>query len=249
MVRKEMIAMLLAGGQGKRLNSEATGIPKALRKACGKPLLQYVLQSAGFIAPEDTILIVGFKKEVILEAYPHLAYVHQVEQKGTGHAVMCAADALANYDGDVMVANGDMPLVRRETLEALAKYHKEKGNDCTILTCVQEQGEIMPYGRVIRNENGEFESVVEQKDATEEQRLVRELNVGMYVFDSKKLFEALKSVSASRATGEYYITDVPHIMKKTGLKVDAFSYGHINEFFGVNTEEDLKFVEDLLGER
>ncbi len=244
-----MKLVVLAGGKGKRLNSEATGIPKAMRKACGKPLLQYVLNSAGFIAPEDTVLIVGFMKEVILEAYPNLAYAHQAEQKGTGHAVMCASDILSDYDGDVMVVNGDMPLVKRETLEKLAAHHESCANDCTILTCVQSEGEIMPYGRVMRNENGEFISVIEQKDATDEERLVRELNVGMYVFNSKKLFEALKNVSASRATGEYYITDVPHIMKKMGFKVDAFSYGDINEFVGVNTEEDLKNVEKLLGEK
>ena len=241
-----MKLVVMAGGKGKRLNSEATGIPKAMRKACGKPLLQYVLESAGFVAPEDTVLIVGFMKEVILEAYPDLAYAYQAEQKGTGHAVMCAADILKDYDGDVLVVNGDMPLVKRETLEKLTEYHSCKGNDCTILTCTQTEGEIMPYGRIVRNENGEFVCITEQKDATEEERLIRELNVGMYVFDSKKLFEALKKVSASRATGEYYITDVPHIMKKMGLIVDAFSYGDIDEFLGVNTEEDLKKVEELL---
>ena len=243
-----MKLLVMAGGKGKRLNSEATGIPKAMRKACGKPLLHYILKNTDFINDEDKVLIVGFKKEVILEAYPDLAYVYQAEQKGTGHAVMCAADALAGYDGDVMVVNGDMPLVKRETLEKLAEYHVSKKNDCTILTCTQKDGEIMPYGRIIRDADGSFVCVIEQKDATEEQRLVRELNVGMYVFDSKKLFEALKKVSASRATGEYYITDVPHIMKQMGLKVDAFSYGDIDEFIGVNTEEDLKNVERLLGE-
>ncbi len=243
-----MKLLVMAGGKGKRLNSEATGIPKAMRKACGKPLLHYILKNTDFINDDDKILIVGFKKEVILEAYPDLAYVFQAEQKGTGHAVMCAGDALSGYDGDVMVVNGDMPLVKKETLLKLAEYHQSKKNDCTILTCIQEEGEIMPYGRIVRNEKGEFVCVTEQKDATEEERLIRELNVGMYVFDSKKLFEALDKVSASRATGEYYITDVPHIMKKMGLKVDAFSYGHIDEFVGVNTEEDLKNVERLLGE-
>ncbi len=241
-----MKLLVMAGGKGKRLGSELTGIPKAMRKACGKPLLHYILKNTDFIPEEDKILIVGFMKEVILEAYPDLAYVFQAEQKGTGHAVMCANEALADYDGNVMVVNGDMPLVEKETLEKLAEYHQLKGNDCTILTCIQEDGEIMPYGRIVRDENGEFKGVVEQKDATEEERLIRELNVGMYVFDSKKLFESLKMVSASRATGEYYITDVPHIMKKMGFKVDAFSYGHIDEFFGVNTEEDLKRVEELL---
>ncbi len=242
-----MKLLIMAAGKGKRLNSETTGVPKAMRKACGKPLLHYILKNTDFIPENDKILIVGFMKEVILEAYPKMDYVFQAEQKGTGHAVMCASDILADYDGDVMVVNGDMPLVKKETLEELAKYHAEKKNDCTILTCIQKEGEIMPYGRIVRDENGTFMCVTEQKDATEEERLIRELNVGMYVFDSKKLFEALKKVSASRATGEYYITDVPHIMKKMGLKVDAFSYGDIDEFVGVNTEEDLKHVEDLLG--
>lgn len=241
-----MKLLVMAGGKGKRLNSEKTGIPKAMREACGKPLLHYILKNTDFIPETDKILIVGFKKEVILEAYPQLAHVFQAEQKGTGHAVMCASDALKDYEGDVMVVNGDMPLVKKETLEKLAEYHKANKNDCTILTCFQEEGEIMPYGRIVRDENGSFVCVTEQKDATEEERLIRELNVGMYVFDSKKLFDALKRVSASRATGEYYITDVPHIMKKMNLKVDAFSYGHINEFMGVNTEEDLKIVEELI---
>ncbi len=243
-----MKLLVMAAGKGKRLNSEATGIPKAMRKACGKPLLHYILKNTEFIKDEDKVLIVGFMKDVILDAYPELAHAYQAEQKGTGHAVMCAADAFADYDGDIMVVNGDMPLVKRETLEKLAEYHTANKNDCTILTCTQKDGEIMPYGRIVRDENGNFVCVTEQKDATEEERLIRELNVGMYVFDSKKLFEALKNVSASRATGEYYITDVPHIMKKMNLKVDAFSYGDIDEFIGVNTEEDLKNVERLLGE-
>ncbi len=241
-----MKLLVMAGGKGKRLGSEITGIPKAMRKACGKPLLHYILKNTDFINDEDKILIVGFMKDVILEAYPDMAFVVQAEQKGTGHAVMCAEESLTDYDGDVMVVNGDMPLVKKETLQKLAEYHKSKQNDCTILTCIQKEGEIMHYGRIIRDENGNFTGVVEQKDATEEQRLIRELNIGMYVFDSKKLFAALKNVSASRATGEYYITDVPHVMKSMGLKVDAFSYGDIDEFMGVNTEEDLKIVEKLL---
>lgn len=243
-----MKLLVMAGGKGKRLGSEITGIPKAMRQAKGKPLLHYILKNTDFIPDDDKILIVGFKKEVILEAYPDLAFVFQAEQKGTGHAVMCAEEALSHYDGDVMVVNGDMPLVKKETLLKLAEYHALKKNDCTILTCVQEEGEIMHYGRILRNESGEFVGVVEQKDASEEELLIRELNIGMYVFDSKKLFEALKNVSASRATGEYYITDVPHVMKKMGLKVDAFSFGHIDEFMGVNTEEDLKIVESLIEE-
>ena len=241
-----MKLLVMAGGKGKRLNSETTGIPKAMRKACGKPLLHYILKNTDFIPEEDKILIVGFMKEVILEAYPHIAYVFQAEQKGTGHAVMCASDALAGFEGDVMVVNGDMPLVKKETLLKLAEYHAANKNDCTILTCVQNEGEIMPYGRIIRDEKGAFVCVTEQKDATEEERKIRELNVGMYVFNGKNLFDALSRVSASRATGEYYITDVPHIMKKMGLKVDAFSYGDIDEFVGVNTEEDLEHVEELL---
>ncbi len=241
-----MKLLIMAGGKGKRLGSEKTGIPKAMRKAAGQPLLHYILKNTDFIDDKDKILIVGFMKEVILDAYPQMAYVYQAEQKGTGHAVMCAEESLAEYDGDVMVVNGDMPLVKKETLEKLAEYHTSKKNDCTILTCVQKEGEIMHYGRIIRDEKGEFVGVVEQKDATDEQRQIRELNIGMYVFDSKKLFKALKNVSASRATGEYYITDVPHVMREMGLKVDAFSYGDIDEFMGVNTEEDLKIVEKLL---
>jgi UDP-N-acetylglucosamine diphosphorylase/glucosamine-1-phosphate N-acetyltransferase len=244
-----MKVLVMAAGKGKRLGSEQTGIPKVMRKACGKPLLHYILSNTDFVGAKDKLVIVGFKKEVIFETFPFLPHVVQEEQKGTGHAVMCAEEALKDYDGDIMVVNGDMPLIRRETLLKLSEYHAEKKNDCTILTCVQKEGEIMHYGRILRDENGNFTGVVEQKDATEEQKAIRELNIGMYVFDCKKLFEALKKVSASRATGEYYITDVPHVMKSMGLKVDAFSYGDIEEFMGVNTEEDLKTVETLLEQR
>lgn len=240
-----MKLLILAAGQGKRLGCEETQIPKVMRKALGKPLLQYVLEAADFIPREDIWAVLGFRKEVVTEAYPTLNYVEQTERLGTGHAVMCAADVFDGYDGDVMVINGDMPLLSRDTLRAVERLHREKGTDCTMVT-FNVKGEIPPFGHIIRDDDGFVAQIVEHKDATDEQKLIRELNAGLYVFKSKALFEALGRINKSPVSGEYYLTDVPMAISQKGGKTAAFVLEDETEVLGVNTAEDLEAVEAAL---
>jgi len=243
-----MKLLILAAGQGKRLGCEETQIPKVMRHALGKPLLQYVLNAADFIPPEDTWAILGFRKEVVLEAYPTLNYVEQTERLGTGHAVMCAADTFKDYEGDIMVINGDMPLLSRKTLEETIRLHREKGAECTMVSFIVK-GDIPPFGHIIRDEDGYVAQIVEHKDATEEQRLIRELNAGLYVFKSPVLFEALTRIKRSPVSGEYYITDLPAAIAEAGGKTAVYVLEDEDEVLGVNTAEDLEAVEAALLKR
>lgn len=243
-----MKLLILAAGQGKRLGCEETQIPKVMRKALGKPLLQYVLQAAEFIPDEDIWAVLGFRKEVVTEAYPKLNYVEQKERLGTGHAVMCAAETFKDYDGDIMVINGDMPLLSSKTLKAVAELHREKGADCTMVTFFAK-GEIPPFGHIVRDKEGFVAEIVEHKDANDEQKLIRELNAGLYVFKAKALFSALGDIKRSPVSGEYYLTDVPAALREHGGKTVPFVLEDEAEILGVNTAEDLAAVEAVLAAR
>ena len=241
-----MKAVILAAGKGKRLHSEQFSAPKVLREANGKPLLRYVVNNLSFIPDKkDIIIVAGYKKEMVFNAFNEgYTFAVQDEQLGTGHAVNCAREALKDYDGPVLVCYGDMPLFKKETYENLVKVHEEAGNDCTILTGVSDRG--LAYGRIIRDENGSFKGVVEDRDCTPEQKKINELNVGIYVFDSKKLFSCLGELKNSNAQGEYYLTDVPTIMMSKGYKIGTYTTHDDTEILGVNTPEDLVLCESLL---
>lgn len=243
-----MKALILAGGKGKRLGSDITHIPKVMREAGGKTLLSYVLDYTDFINKEDKVILVGYRKDVIMSAFPGYSFAVQEEQKGTGHAVMCAAEFFNGYGGDLLVINGDMPCLKRESVLALARNHAESGADCTILTFVAK-GDIPPFGHIIRTAEGSVAGIVEHKDATEEQKLIPELNGGVYMFDSEKLFDSLSRITPSPVTGEYYLTDVPKLMLSAGGRVNAFVLEDPSELAGVNTEKDLEEVEKILSAR
>ena len=241
-----MKAVILAAGKGKRLHSEQFSAPKVLREANGKPLLRYVVNNLSFIPDKkDIIIVAGYKKEMVFNAFNEgYTFAVQDEQLGTGHAVNCAREALKDYDGPVLVCYGDMPLFKKETYENLVKVHEEAGNDCTILTGVSDRG--LAYGRIIRDENGSFKGVVEDRDCTPEQKKINELNVGIYVFDSKKLFSCLGELKNSNAQGEYYLTDVPTIMMSKGYKIGTYTTHDDTEILGVNTPEEMALCESLL---
>ena len=237
-------AVVLAAGKGTRLQTEGITLPKVMRQAAGKPLLHYVLQALSFLPQEDVILVVGYGKDDVLSAYPDYPHAEQTEQKGTGHAVASAAQLLQDFAGDVLVCCGDMPLMKRESYEALVRRHQEEGNTCTLLSGVAE--EELPYGRVLRDAGGNFSHIVEDKDATPEEKAVRELNAGVYVFRCQPLLEALKHLRCENAQGEYYLTDVPALLMAEGGKVDACPACTPREMLGVNTPRQLMEVETIL---
>jgi UDP-N-acetylglucosamine diphosphorylase/glucosamine-1-phosphate N-acetyltransferase len=244
---KRLKAVVLAAGKGTRLHTNENDAPKVMRAACGKPLLWYVLDALSFIDREDVILVVGYKKEIVLSSFGGYPYAVQSEQLGTGHAVLAAKSELNSHTGALLVCYGDMPAIKRDVYEELLRTHFEQGNDCTLLT--GESTLKMSFGRVLRDENGNFLHVVEEKDCTQQQLKITELNTGVYVFDTPKLIHALKELKNNNAQGEYYITDVPAIMRGHGSKIGVLMRNLGDDIIGVNTLGQLEMVERILNER
>ena len=169
-------ALVLAAGKGTRLQTEGIDLPKVLRQADGKPLLHYVLNSLSFLPPEDVILVVGWKKEAVLAAFPQYPHAVQEELNGTGGAVQFAAPLLKDCPGHLIVCCGDAPLMKQETFQALVRTHLEQGNECTMLSARLPEGGS--YGRVLREADGTFQRIVEARDCTPEQAAVTEVNTG-----------------------------------------------------------------------
>ena len=240
-------AVVLAAGKGTRLRTEGVDLPKVLRQAAGRPLLGYVLEELSFLKKEDVVLVVGYEREKVLAAYPEYPHAVQEPQQGTGHAVQCAREALAGFDGSVLVCYGDMPLMRRATYVSLIETHKREGNDCTLLSAVPD--EELPYGRIVRKSDGSFSHIVEDKDCTPEEKAIRELNVGVYVFESGPLWEAIDQLRPNNAQGEYYLTDAPAYILSRGGRVGACPTCTAEEMLGVNTVEQLAQVEELVRRR
>ncbi len=244
MTNNKLKAVILAAGKGTRLQTDGNTLPKVMRIAAGRPLLAHVLTALDFILPEDCVIVVGYKKESVIEAFPNYTFAVQEQQLGTGHAVMSAYSKLSGYDGSLLICCGDMPLIKKETYQALADTHAASGNACTILSGTSEAG--LPYGRILRDENGEFCGMVEDKDANVEQKKIKELNSGVYIFDAKALESVLDELKSDNAQGEYYLTDAPLLLKRKGLKVGVCMRELGYEIIGVNTPEQLKQTEELL---
>lgn len=240
-------AIVLAAGKGTRLHTEGADLPKVMRLACGRPLLSYVLEGLSFLNEQDIILVVGYKKEHVLARYGRYPHAVQEEQLGTGHAVLAAAPLLRGYSGALLVCCGDMPLITRETYEALVVTHFQENNACTILSSVTDRP--LPFGRIIRDETGAFRKIVEEKDCTPEERAVTELNAGVYVFQADRLLPALGQLRNDNAQGEYYLTDVPEMLLRQGEKVGVCRRALGEEIVGVNTLEQLREVERILQNR
>lgn len=239
-----MKALVLAAGKGTRLQTEGIDLPKVMRLADGKPLLHYVVKSLSFLAPEDIILVVGWKKEAVLSAFPQYPHAVQEQLNGTGGAVQYAAPLLEGYEGHLIVCCGDTPLMSRATFQALAKTHLEEGNSCTMLSARLPEGGS--YGRVLREADGSFQRIVEARDCTPEQAAVTEVNTGTYVFHVPALLSVLNELNQDNAQGELYLTDVPALLKARGLRVGLCDTCSPDEMLGVNTVEQLQQVEDLL---
>lgn len=242
-----LMAVVLAAGKGTRLQSEQSQLPKVLRRANGQPLLHWVLEALSFIPRQDIVVVAGFMKEAVMEAFPNCRFAVQEPQLGTGHAVLCAQDALRGFDGTVLVCYGDMPLLRRETYLALLEEHRNSGAACTLLSGRSDKP--LAYGRVLRDDEGNFLAVVEDRDCTPEQKQIPELNCGIYAFDCRKLLGALTRLRPDNAQGEYYLTDVPALLRADGERVRVCSRQLNEELLGVNTPEQLAEAEAFLRQR
>jgi len=243
----ELKAVVLAAGKGTRLHTDDTDAPKVMREACGKPLLWHVLNAISFIEKKNIILVVGYKKESVINSFSEYPYAVQSEQLGTGHAVMAAQEELIDHKGALLICYGDMPAIRCEVYEQLLQTHIKEGNDCTILT--GESNLNMSFGRIIRDENGDFLCVVEEKDCTPQQLEIKELNTGVYIFNTPLLLRALKELKNDNSQGEYYITDVPSIMRAFNAKVGVLKRNLGDDIIGVNTLDQLEMVERIIKNR
>lgn len=241
-------AIIPAAGKGKRLQKISGDLPKAMFRVGDRPMLEIVLENIGFIDQKDVYIVVGCGKEKIIEHFgSDYHYAEQTEQLGTGHAVMTCAEAFRGFEGSVLVTFGDMPLFRRDEMEKMCRQHQESGADCTLMTA--ENPELTFWARIVRDENGEFSAIVEGKDCTEEQAKITELFSGVMVFNSKSLFEILPQVGCANAQKEYYLTEVPELMVKQGMKVETYFTKDGDDLRGINTPEDLEVCERILGQR
>ncbi len=245
---KPIRAIIPAAGKGSRLQKISGQLPKAMFCVNNRPMLEIVLENIGFIAPEDTYIVVGYAKEQILEHFKdQYHYAEQTEQLGTGHAVMTCAKDFADFEGDVLITFGDMPLFRREEMEKMCRQHQQRGADCTLMTA--ENPALKFWARVVRDANGKFSAIVEGKDCTPEQAQIKELFSGVMVFNSRSLFSVLPQMGCANAQKEYYVTEVPELMVKQGMQVDTYFTQDGDDLRGINTPEDLEICEKILLKR
>lgn len=226
----EKYVVVLAAGKGTRMKSK---LYKVLHKVCGKSMVEHVVDAAQGVNPAEIVTIVGTGAgdvEKVLADKSKFAF--QEKQLGTGDAVMTAREELGDKDGATLVVTGDTPLFTTDTFNELFKYHAEKGNAATVLTA--KAPNPFGYGRIIRDDQGNVLRIVEQKDGKPEELKVKEINTGVFCFDNKKLFEALKHVNNDNAQGEYYLTDVLEILRNSGERVGAYKMPDFSESLGVN---------------
>ncbi|WP_295505129.1 bifunctional UDP-N-acetylglucosamine diphosphorylase/glucosamine-1-phosphate N-acetyltransferase GlmU [uncultured Streptococcus sp.] len=238
-------AIILAAGKGTRMKSD---LPKVLHKVAGISMLEHVFRSVSAIEPEKTVTVVGHKAELVEQVLAgQTDFVRQTEQLGTGHAVMMAEPVLENLTGQTLVIAGDTPLITGESLKNLIDFHVNHKNVATILTA--EADNPFGYGRIVRNQHDEVLKIVEQKDASDFEQQIKEINTGTYVFDNARLFEALKKINTNNAQGEYYITDVIGIFRENGEKVGAYTLKDFDESLGVNDRVALATAEGVMRRR
>ncbi len=238
-------AVILAAGQGTRMKSS---LYKVLHPVCGKPMVQHVLDQVTQLNLSEVVTIVGHGAEKVKSELGNMTkYALQSEQLGTAHAVMQAASFLEDKEGTTIVICGDTPLITAETMSALLAHHQETKAKATILTAKAD--EPTGYGRIVRNQEGKVEKIVEHKDASETERAITEINTGTYCFDNKELFKALNNVSNDNVQGEYYLPDVIEILKNEGQMVSAYLTSSFEETLGVNDRIALSQAEKTMKQR
>jgi bifunctional UDP-N-acetylglucosamine pyrophosphorylase/glucosamine-1-phosphate N-acetyltransferase len=247
--------LILAAGLGTRMRSRTA---KVLHKLGGRPLIAHVCRAASALSPalRDIYVIVGHQADRVEEAVRQelgengARFIMQTEQRGTGDAVMVAREALQNAGSTLLILSGDVPLINAQTLGALVhqhRTHRGRGAACTLLSVRLD--DPTGYGRVVRDEEGRFEKIVEQKDATAAEKQLKEINAGIYCFETGALFQALERVEPHNAQGEYYLTDVPGILRADGEDVGVFLHADAREVSGINTRAELADFEAIIRRR
>ncbi|MBC7185715.1 MAG: NTP transferase domain-containing protein [Calditrichaeota bacterium] len=243
---RPLAAVIMAAGKGKRMKSD---LAKVLHQVLGRPMVMYVIEQARAVGAHPIIVVVGHQRERVMEVLRRtgVLFAVQEEQLGTAHAVAQAEPLLRDFAGDVLVLCGDVPLLSPERIRELIQVHRRTRAAATLLVGRTENP--FGYGRIIRDEHGFVDRIVEEKDATPEERAIQEVNIGTYVFDARKLFATIPLVSNDNAQGEYYLPDVVKIMRSRGERVAAVLTPDFAESMGVNSVEQLREVEQVLAAR
>lgn len=237
---KRLAVAIMAAGKGTRMNDPERA--KVMFELDGKPMIHYVVDLAYDLDADRVLVIVGFQRKTVEEyiqrSHPDVEIVVQKKQLGTGHAVLQAERALEDFSGDVLVLSGDVPLLKKSTVEALMAAHRKTAAVATILTA--DLDDPTGYGRIIRNGDGSVERIVEHRDANPAELSVKEVNSGIYVFNREKLFDGLNHINPHNVQKEYYLTDVFEYFWKHDWVVSALKAPHHDEIRGVNTVEQLE---------
>jgi len=245
-MKRPLHALVLAAGKGTRFKSDTI---KVLHPMMGKPMIRIMVDTLARLKPAGVHMVVGFQRESVMEAdFPvDIDFIHQETQRGTAHAVMAASRALAPFrEHNLLIINGDLPLIRTETLRPLIRRHEREDNALTFMSAVM--ADAYGFGRVINRAEGGFR-IVEEKDATSAQRKLKEGNVGIYVFRIGVLLDALPRISNRNAKGEYYLTDIIEILSQDGAAVRKFATGNVDEIVGVNDRFEMARAMEVLRRR
>jgi len=242
---QEFGVILLAAGQGTRMKS---ALPKVLHPLAGRPLFLHALSAAQRLAPARVAIVIGHGAEAVRRACngDAVAWAIQEKQLGTGHAVLCARDVFDGFTGDILILSGDVPLIKEATLRAMNEKHRQQKSAVTLLTASLDQPK--GYGRVMRDGAGRVTGIVEEKDASDAQRQIREVNAGVYVASAAFLFSALSTVKNDNQQGEYYLPDIVAIGLAQDKIIETVQVADAREMMGVNTREELAFMEKSLRE-
>ena len=238
------IAVVLAAGKGTRMKSD---LPKVLCEANGRPLIDWVLDALEAAGVQQFLVVVGYEADRVKKALQDrdgVKFVLQDQQLGTGHAVKVCEDHLQGHDGPVLIVAGDSPMIQPESIRSLLDGFETEALDCLLGTLLKDNPQGL--GRIVRNKAGRFEGIVEEKDATDEQRAINEVNMSTYLFRPEHLLWALGQLKNNNRQGEFYLTDCPAILLGAGRKIDALPVLKPCEALSVNTVDELAEVEIAL---
>ena len=245
----KLATIILAAGKGKRMKNPDKS--KVMFELNGKPLIQHVVDLALKIHSDKIVLIVGHQKQSVInfigEKYPddisRIKFAHQDEQLGTGHAVMQTYEELKDFKGDVLILSGDVPMLKFETIKKFLSFHYDNNFQASLLSAIFD--DPFGYGRIIRDSDNNFVDIREEKDSSEKEKKIKEINSGIYIIDSELLFEAIKTLKTDNSQGEYYLTDVFKYFRDKGIKIGAIPVDNNIEICGINTIDQLKELENM----
>ena len=243
-MNKELRVVILAAGKGTRMNSD---LPKVLHKLKDKPLIDYVIDESELLNPKEILIVVGFKKERVIkhtESRINLRYATQMEQLGTGHAVLQTNKLLKNEKGHILILYGDVPNIKASTLQPIIDDHIINNRDLTLITA--EIDDPTGYGRIIRDKNGNLLKIIEEKDCSDNEKKISFINSGIYTFNTKILLHYIDKLTNNNNSKEYYLTQIFQLISKDNINIDYSIIKDIKEISGINTQEQLIILENYM---